>query len=97
MKTFNKSNDADGKGDATKPEHTANDESEGVAPSVVAPTDASAPSLPVVAFPPEPVVTPPTSPIPSPVPQATEITVPAPQAADTPAPSTDIANAPSSI
>ena len=96
MKTFGKSNDVDGKGDATKPEHTAN-EMEGMAPSVAAPTDVSAPSLPVVAFPPEPVVTPPTSPVPSPVPQAVEITVPAPQAADTPAPSTDIANAPSSI
>ena len=105
MKTFNKSNDADGKGDTTKPEHTAN-EMEGMAPSVVAPTDASAPSLPVVAFPPEPVVTPPTSPVPSPVPQAVEgavsaqatgATVPAPQAANNPVPSTDIANAPSSI
>ena len=97
MKTFSKSNDADGKGEAGPAGQPEANESEGVAPSVVAPTDVSAPSLPVVAFPPEPVVTPPTSPVPSPVPQAVEITVPAPQAADTPAPSTDIANAPSSI
>lgn len=59
MKTFNKSNDADGKGDATKPEHTAN-EMEGTASPVVAPTDASAP-LPMTAFPHENNTTPPTS------------------------------------
>ena len=60
MKTFNKSNDADGKGDATKPEHNAN-EMEGTASPVVGPADTSAPSLPVVAFPPENNTTPPTS------------------------------------
>ena len=104
MKTFGKSNDADGKGDATKPEHTAN-EMEGTASPVVGPADTSAP-LPMTVFPHEPVVTPPTSPVPSPVPQAVEgavsaqatgAIVPAPQAANNPAPSTDIANAPSSI
>ena len=59
MKTFNKSNDADGKGDATKPGHTAN-EMEGTTSPVVAPTDTSA-SNPMTTFPHENNTIPPTS------------------------------------